>query len=711
MVSNRVRRSSVIGAAIALTLLLPSPRAQELQQPTQDPLGPTAPRDFSHDVPAHLAFVEGEVTLERDAKLEPAERNLTLLAGDRLRTRSGRVEILYADGSTLAVDHDTSLDLLSDSLVRLLGGRLRVAILRTTDTLDYRIDNAAASVGIQVAGEYRIQTGVDADGDPDVDLTVIRGSAELVNDNGRTLVNAGRHAFTSAKTAPSLAYTVNSAAWDDFDRWVEDRRTARVGSISSSYLPEEVQYYGNTLDDYGTWGTDPSIGAVWYPRVADDWMPYSQGRWSYTGYYGWVWVGIDAWSWPTHHYGSWGYSNRWYWIPNHYWGPAWVTWAVSPGYVSWCPTGYNGRPVDAFPGNGGYKYGEPWRSWTTLPANQMTHNVWVTEHTVARNAITPAMRDSFIERPGGPMPAGGAAARRAIAPLHAPTAPSGPTASVGQRSTAVPRGQSQMNDVSPFDAARAPRATAPSRGPVTYTVPSASGSNTDARPRQASAAPSPDRTQAAPSRSISASSPDRTQIISPRDQTQVAPAADRTPGGSAISRERMPAGPAPSVNRAQPQPSRAPRASEPGNAPRATAPQIEVLRGAPDPPTPSRATPREPGPPQAADPSQDRGRSANRAVMPPPSQAAPPSAAYPARRAEPQGPPAAMPPPSYSRGGDRPAPPPSAPPSAQAPPSSGAAPAARPAPPSGRGGGQSQGQSQGQGQAVPRRGGGGGGDR
>jgi len=709
MVSNRVRRTFVVSATVALALLLPSSRAQESQQPTQDPLGPTAPRDFSHDVPAHLAFVEGEVTLERDAKLEPAERNLALLAGDRLRTRDGRVEILYADGSTLAIDHNTSLDLLSDSLVRLLGGRLRVAILRTTETLDYRIDSAAGSVGIQVAGEYRIQTGVDADGDPDVDLAVIRGSAELVNDNGRTLVRAGRHAFTSAKTAPSLAYTVNSAAWDDFDRWVEDRRTARVGSVSSTYLPEEVQYYGNTLDDYGTWGTDPSVGgAVWYPRVADNWMPYSQGRWSYTGYYGWVWVGIDAWSWPTHHYGSWGYSNRWYWIPNHYWGPAWVTWAVSPGYVSWCPQGYNGRPVDAFPGNGGYKYGEPWRTWTTLPANQMTHNVWVTEHTVARNAITPAMRESFVERPGGPRPAGATAPRRAIAPLHGPTAPSGTVAQTGQRSGAAPRGQGQTNDVGPFDAARAPRASTPSRGPVTYTVPTATPPTSVER--------TPGTTS--PSRAISPTSPDRTQNAPPRDRTLNAAPPDRTPVGSATPRDRMPAGPPPSIDRSTAQPSRAPRATiDSANAPRSMPPsQIEILRGTPPEPPPSRAVPREPEPPQAVAPSQDRGRQPNRAVPPPSAQPAPPSAAYPARRAEPQGPPAppaSMPAPSYSRGGDRSAPPSAPPPSApppttQAPPPSGAAPpaAARPSP-SGRGGGQSQGQSQ----AVPRRGGGGGGDR
>ena len=33
---------------------------------------------------------------------------MPLLAGDRVRTRGGRVEILFADGSTLHLDHNTA---------------------------------------------------------------------------------------------------------------------------------------------------------------------------------------------------------------------------------------------------------------------------------------------------------------------------------------------------------------------------------------------------------------------------------------------------------------------------------------------------------------------------------------------------------------------------------------------------------------------------
>jgi hypothetical protein len=55
---------------------------------------------------------------------------------------------------------------------------------------------------------------------------------------------------------------------------------------------------------------------------------------------------MNVWSWPTHHYGRWGYAHsRWFWIPGRQWAPAWVHWGAAPGYVGWCPLGFDNRPV------------------------------------------------------------------------------------------------------------------------------------------------------------------------------------------------------------------------------------------------------------------------------------------------------------------------------------------------------------------------------
>src|SRR5437762_845833 len=62
------------------------------------------------DPPAHVSFVDGSAVLERDGRADPAPADMPLLAGDRIRTQNGRVEILFADGSTLHLDANTTID-------------------------------------------------------------------------------------------------------------------------------------------------------------------------------------------------------------------------------------------------------------------------------------------------------------------------------------------------------------------------------------------------------------------------------------------------------------------------------------------------------------------------------------------------------------------------------------------------------------------------
>jgi hypothetical protein len=135
-------------------------------------------------------------------------------------------------------------------------------------------------------------------------------------------------------------------------------------AASASYLPQDLQMYGSTLDRYGSWRYAPDYGYVWYPMVAPDWRPYHYGYWDPVPSYGWTWIGADVWAWPTHHYGRWGFArSAWFWIPDRTFGAAWVSWGSAPGYVSWCPLGFNNRPVFAL-SNG---YGNPWSGWTVLP--------------------------------------------------------------------------------------------------------------------------------------------------------------------------------------------------------------------------------------------------------------------------------------------------------------------------------------------------------
>ena len=412
-------------SVIALGLAVPGVSAQE-------PTAAIAP-DAPDSPPAHISHVEGSATLERDGRPDSSPVSMPLLAGDRLRTSDGRVEVLFADGSTLHLDRDTLVDFQSDEVVRLLQGRLRLSIAGRERDVAYRIDAPAAWVQISEPGEYRVAILPDAQ----TELAVLRGAAELINEEGRSFVRAGERAFAAAGARPSAPYVFNSAAWDAFDQWSESRRDERLGA-SAQYLPPDVQPYAARLDTHGVWRHEPVHGYVWYPRVRPDWRPYYHGRWVSLRPYGWTWIAADPWGWPTHHYGRWGFSSgAWFWIPGRRWGAAWVSWAHASDYVSWCPLGWNDRPVFSFINinvHRGRRY-DPWYAWTVVPRRHFSGG-FVNVHVVSRARLDDRFRRSFVPREHGPD--WRYAVPRASAPIRAAGTRTGYAVPRGSTSAAAP---------------------------------------------------------------------------------------------------------------------------------------------------------------------------------------------------------------------------------------------------------------------------------
>jgi hypothetical protein len=355
--------------------------------------------------PAHVAHVDGplnSVTLEREGRADTTPLNVPLLSGDRLRTADGRVEVLFADGSTLHLDARSTIDVQSDDLVRLTEGRLRLNIQGPARAVAYRIDSPAGSARITQPGEYRIALLRGTD-ETQLEVAVVRGAAEVFTDQGATPIRAGERAYASAGLAPSYAYAYNSASWDAFDRWSEARRDVRLG-VSSQYLPSDMQAYAPLLDESGDWRYTQSYGYAWYPRVAADWRPYYNGRWDSYPRYGWTWIGTDRFAWPTHHYGRWGFSTGvWFWIPSSRWAPAYVSWAYAPGYVSWCPLGFDNRPIiaiDLFRVGPGYY--SPWRAWTAVSYSHFGgRGYYVNQRAVNWDRVG-GQRPRFEPRPSSP---------------------------------------------------------------------------------------------------------------------------------------------------------------------------------------------------------------------------------------------------------------------------------------------------------------------
>ncbi len=367
--------------------------------------------------PAHLGVVDGAATLTRDGNVDEAIASVPLVEGDRLRTDDGRLELVLIDGSAIYLDERSELDVQSGTIVRLIEGHA-TAIVGTASRVNpviYQLDTPSASIFLEGAGEYRVTTIADARGGAVVDLAVARGIARIETERGSLLVRTGERSSVRDGEAATYPQPFNSARWTPFDRWVRDRQDARTASLSTPYLPTELQTYAGDFDRYGSWGQQPDYGTVWYPTaVGAGWRPYSNGHWQHLGGYGWNWVGREPWGWPTHHFGHWGFNGgTWFWRPGRVWAPARVWWAVSPGFVSWCPLGINGGPVFPFWGHAGFgRPLDPWRGWTVVPRGSFGLRGHVGSIALDGRAVVGDPQAAFVVQRAAPrMPVG---ARSAI---------------------------------------------------------------------------------------------------------------------------------------------------------------------------------------------------------------------------------------------------------------------------------------------------------
>src|SRR5712692_3748351 len=312
---------------------------------------------------ARVRYVDGGLTVQRagEGEVTQALPNSPLVPGDGTWTDDGRAEIELADGSVLYLDQGTRIDLrnLADlnnryektNLVALEQGSVRIETQEpgSTDQV-FQVDTEGGSVYLLSGGIFRI----DADGSV-ASVSSLRGVAELSGDAGSVLVRSGERSSVSRGGAPADPRPFNTLRLDDFDRFCDDRGRAYVrqegqeppASLEQD-LPSEVHPYVRELSAYGDWRQVPDYGWVWRPAYSGSWGPYLYGDWVFSPT-GWVWVSYDPWGWAPYHYGRWDLvvDVGWVWIPGRIWSGAWVSFAVGPSYIGWCPLDYYNRPLFA----------------------------------------------------------------------------------------------------------------------------------------------------------------------------------------------------------------------------------------------------------------------------------------------------------------------------------------------------------------------------
>ena len=303
---------------------------------------------------ARLSYLSGNAYVQRPSDLgyEEAALNMPLSEGDRLGTTNGRVEVFLGNRTYLRLDENTKIDFMNlpkkgDDLIRInvWSGSVYLDVKRIRKEKDIEIHTQDASFYILDTGLYRL----DVRENREMEILVFQGMLEAAGEEGSVLLkNQQRLEIRDARFASKPSQFM-AAPEDDFDRWSTFRDSQVSKTVGKKTgLPSELEDFESELNEYGDWANVAPYGNVWVPRnQADDWRPYSYGRWTWMSMAGWTWLPYEPWGWAPYHYGRWhwGMGMGWYWIPTSMWGPAWVDWWWDDYYFGWAPLGWYGYPV------------------------------------------------------------------------------------------------------------------------------------------------------------------------------------------------------------------------------------------------------------------------------------------------------------------------------------------------------------------------------
>jgi hypothetical protein len=319
-----------------------------------------------------ISLMNGDVSVRRgdSGEVVAAALNAPLVVQDQLLTgpdSRAEVQFDWANMVRLASMSEVRFAELENQRYQLqvARGMVTFRVLRASNA-QVEISTPSVSVRPVRQGTYRIAVREDGT----AEISVRSGEADIFTPQGSERLSAGRTMLARGTASEPEFQIAQAVPNDDWDRWNENRDRQLEGSQSYNYVSREIPG-AEDLDSYGSWQNDPSYGNTWYPRVADDWAPYRDGRWSWVDYYGWSWVSNDPWGWAPYHYGRWFHTpNRgWGWWPGdrhgrHSWSPGlvafvgWDSWGgtragIGFGGIGWIPLAPHER---YYPGYGNRHY-------------------------------------------------------------------------------------------------------------------------------------------------------------------------------------------------------------------------------------------------------------------------------------------------------------------------------------------------------------------
>ncbi|PYQ13788.1 MAG: hypothetical protein DMH00_03685 [Acidobacteria bacterium] len=338
-------------------------------------------------VPARVRTLEGEATLHREREQDrvAVTVNTPVFPGDGVEVEAaGHLELQLPDGTLVWLDEGTRVDIVAmqgspddsreETVLKLWAGQVETEIqAERGEKSEMRLDTPESSVYLMSRGRFRIESNSGS-----TTVTSYRGVAELAGDDGSMLVRSGQQSRVEANSAPEEPWSVNTLRQDAFGEWCEERTESYVidrDPEEQEYIeevPSPVRHYTSELDYYGNWQYVTAFGWVWRPTTIQvGWRPYYSGYWSWCPR-GWSWVSYEPWGWLPYHYGRWSWVSTvgWVWIPGGVYSGAWVSWAVTPTYVGWCPLDFFNRPAYVSFNYTNLNVNQYGGGWNFLPLNR-----------------------------------------------------------------------------------------------------------------------------------------------------------------------------------------------------------------------------------------------------------------------------------------------------------------------------------------------------
>jgi hypothetical protein len=340
---NWSRLTTVVASvALATGNLVVSVSASAQTPPPPAPPGATPnPAATTDDPPARVGWLSnlsGSVSFHSASQDQwvTATQNYPVATGDAVWTQPQAAASVMVDSTRIALAGGTELtaqEIDQATITAALSqGEVFLDIAALQQGQSVVIETPRGTAQITGNGEYEIYAG---DSSTPTYITTVTGSLQFTGLGANTAQAVGAQQTLVVQGTNPVQAQLGAMQQDQFLTSMLQQITPPPPSVAQAPAVCAQMTGATVLTHYGTWQPQPSVGTVWFPQVAQSWVPYREGRWAYVHPWGWTWVDNAPWGFAPFHYGRWAqFGGRWGWVPQP---------AGEPGY------GYGGayQPVYA----------------------------------------------------------------------------------------------------------------------------------------------------------------------------------------------------------------------------------------------------------------------------------------------------------------------------------------------------------------------------